>query len=93
MKNRTLKDGCKDLLNNYNQLLQENKDLKYDNDDLSNENEDLKQELVDVDADDFHNSEDLERLTKLNKILEKEIIQQKVEIIKLRKINRPNYKC
>jgi len=92
-KNKTLKGGCKDLLIRLDELVETNKELKEAYEDIVDENEDLKQELVEVGADDFDNSKDLERLTNLNKILEQEVIEQKVEIIKLRKSSRPNYKC
>ncbi len=106
-KNKILKEGCKDLLNKLTELVETNEELKCKNkilkkgckdilnksSDLVDSNKELKQELVNVDADIFNNDEDIKRLTNLNKLLEKEIIEQKIEIIKLRKKSKVNYKC
>ena len=92
-KNKTLKGGCKDLLIRLDELVETNRELKESYEDIVDKNDELEQELVNVDADNFDDDKELSRLTSLNKILEQEITQQKVEIIKLRKSNRPNYKC
>ena len=49
------------------------------------QSEELKQEICEVEADIFDKDNSIVKLEKLNKILEKEIQERKIEVLKLRK--------
>jgi len=91
--NKTLKNGCKDLINKLNNLTTKNEDLQEEHDnvvdeynDLLENNETLEQEIVNINADHFDKDTTIEKLSKMNKILETEITERKVEVLKLRKL-------